>query len=139
MSIVVPDCRTLSIVGGLYSLSDMIFFEVLEKAGQTYIRVILQEDDTEAGEALFAFAYEDMPVDIRDIYKYVKDTSTVDDEVIYGTHIGKHQNKRYRLIDIDENTFKDLHNLELTDKMPKEYISKFSNIAENMRIVKELI
>lgn len=138
------DFFTYHMCGAIYCLSDMIIFEVLSNTyDQYYLRTILQQDDLNVTE--YTFSWDNIPVDIKDIYNYVNETSTlehIDNKVVlYGTHIGRHQNNKYKLMEMGINMFKEMKSdvSDKNNKMDKETTKMFYEIAENMRIVKKLI
>ena len=142
---IVNDCSKVEICGSRYAVSDIIIFEILENKNRDYyMRVIIYQDDNI--KMIFTFYWDKIPVDVMDIYKYVKNTSTTeyndDDDImiIYGEHIGRTKNNKFKIIEIEKEKYNQISdNVVITNKLERQEIKMFFDIAENMRIVKKLL
>ena len=90
------------IAGAVYSLSDMIIFEILQKVGdQMYMQMIVQVEDVL--EDIYVFKWSEIPKEIMEIYDYVNSKSTIERNILFGTHIARKENRNYGLINFKEN------------------------------------
>ena len=129
----------------VYCISDVIEFTTLtDNNGQKYLKVIMTEDGVDRGNPLY-FRWNQIPSSIFTIYKYSKQYSkTLYDEntnicTIYGTHIGRKDEKEYILAKITPEyyhtyiSFDYSHNSSFQDK---DY---YDVLVDNMIETKKLL
>lgn len=146
MSFYNVECTRTEIVGAVYSMTDMLFFEIFKEitSDSYYMRVIITIDDLQ--ECTVLFAWESVPSSIMDIYDYVKTTSFMQTNndmsyTLYGNHIGRCKDYKYNLITFFENPVNEdeLQMLAIYDKDiddDKDIIEKLYDICNNMKLVK---
>ena len=121
-----PDVQytKINVAGAIYYSTDMIIFEEYEDTDSArYLHIITLEDDIK--ESRTVIAYSDLPEDLVHLYEYVKSTSSIETKeqqyVLYGNHIGRSKNYKFRIMSFPDNPFKQSDGLEIHQNM-KEYI-----------------
>lgn len=142
------ECIRIKIAAAVYSITDMVIFEVYKKISEDkyYLVAILQED--EINEKVSIFEWDNIPADIMSIYEYVSSTSILEEQddicVLYGTHIGRRKNykyvlTRYAIHPCQEDT---MHLLQMheqnTENTDKDLLESYTDILQTMKIVKNL-
>ncbi len=140
------ECTRIDIVGAVYCITDMIFFEVFKQITEHkyYMKVIITIDDIKEISTLFS--WDSVPKSIMDIYDYVKHTSFIEANsdmsyTLYGTHIGRRKDYKYSLITFLQNptSEEELNMLDIQTKDvddDKDIIQSLQDIAMNMKLVK---
>lgn len=138
------NCSLLNIAAAVYQITDMIVFHVytsVEDNSKKYLQVIVQED--EINEKHYVLEWKDIPEEIIEIYKYVNATGSLeyeDDEyILRGNHIGRVKNHNYTLFRMEKNPINKIEDIETTGEIDEEDMKVFSEMCENMKIVKKLM
>lgn len=139
------ECTLEKVAAAVYCITDMVVFQVYKTISDDkyYLVVILQQDDI--NEHVNVFEWEDVPQDIMDIYSYVSSTSVMEQKddtyILYGNHIGRNKDHKYVLMQYITNPCMDekLHILSLHENVDENVMKCYTDICENMKIVKKLV
>lgn len=127
----------IHIAGAVYSLSDMIIFELLQNvAGEMMMRVIVQIEDVL--EETFVFNWSEIPSEVLEIYNYVNSKSSLKGGVLIGTHIGRKQDHQYALIKFDKNPIGEYNTHPLVNS-PDADVNMFKRMHSIMKHAKNMV
>lgn len=142
------ECIRVKIAAAVYSITDMVVFEVYKKISEDTYYLVATLQENEFNEKVAVFQWEDIPTDIMDIYDYVTATSVLEQKddtcILYGTHIGRRNNHKYILAQYlkhpcQEDTLQLLATHKDVTDNDKELMEFYSEICQNMKIVKNLM
>lgn len=127
----------IHIAGAVYSLSDMIIFELLQNvAGEMMMRVIVQIEDVL--EETFVFNWSEIPSEVLEIYNYVNSKSSLKGGVLIGTHIGRKQDHQYALIKFDKNPIGEYNTHPLVNSQDAD-VNMFKRMHSIMKHAKNMV
>lgn len=90
------DCVLVHVSGAVYSCGDTIIFEVLQQVGgQFYLSAVVQCE--QVLEDTYTFRWDKIPDDVSELYKYVNNKSTIDNDILFGTHIARPDDRMYAI------------------------------------------
>lgn len=126
----------IHIAGAVYCLSDMIIFEIMQSiAGDRCMRVIVQIEDVV--EETFVFQWSKIPSEVMEIYEYVNMKSSLRNNILTGTHIGRSQEHKYALMKFAKNPVGEYNTTPLTSS-PDADASMFKDMLARMKHAKKL-
>jgi hypothetical protein len=89
-------CVLVHITGAVYSSGDTIVFEVQQHiGGNMYLSVVVQCE--EILEDTYTFRWDKIPEEVRYIYEYVNSKSCIQDNILFGTHIARPDDRKYAI------------------------------------------
>lgn len=90
------DCIVVHVAGAVYSCGDTIVFEVLQQiGGQMYLSVVVQCE--QVLENTYTFRWDNIPDDVSSLYEYVNCKSSMHNDVLFGTHIARPDDREYAI------------------------------------------
>ena len=127
-------CTLEQTAGAVYSLGDKIVFEVLKHNDDQYMRVIVQAE--EIMYDTYIFKYHETPIDVMQIFDYVRSKSFIRNHIMLGPHILRSSDNTYAISRLrvipGEITI-------LNTEVAEEYEQKlFARLLRNMRKMKQL-
>lgn len=138
------DAVTIDVAGAIYSLSDMIIFEVMRKfTGELSMRVIVQIEDVI--EQIFTYDWDKIPSEVMELYSYTTTKSYFKNKVLFGTHLGRKEDRNYALMSFDRYPIGEYSIAMDSEKPsgPESYILEkdegmFSRILKKLKHVKNI-
>lgn len=128
----------------VYCITDVIIFNIYtDIKGAKYLCIVITEDDQEIGEPVY-FKWNNIPPSIYTIYKYAKFYSkTIFDEntntyTIYGTHIGRKNEKEYVLAKLTTEHYNSPLSFVCNDTTSYYNKECYETLVDNMIDVKNL-
>lgn len=127
----------IHVAGAVYCLSDMIIFEMLQNAtGELCMRIVVQIEDVL--QETFVFEWSKIPTEVMQIYNYVNSKSSLKDNILYGTHIGRTQDHKYALMKFKKNPIGEYNTCPLVTSQDAD-ASMFKDMLARMMQAKKLV
>jgi hypothetical protein len=128
------ECILVHVAGAVYQSGDTIVFEVHQHiGGHMYLSVVVQCE--EILEDTYTFRWDKIPAEVGVIYEYINSKSSMDDNILFGTHIARPDDRVYAICKFRSPVIGTYSQISEWSEMTPRF---FKHFERNMRRVKNL-